>query len=64
MKRYKGDPEAGRFRAEVIADDSGTWVGNEARFDTAEEAMAYGQDLAWRWTAVRDIRVVEGEAQP
>jgi hypothetical protein len=47
------------WRVEVIADDSGKWCGNGLVFDTAEEAGAYGLDLASRWTLVRDWRVVE-----
>lgn len=47
------------WKAEVIADGSGKWVGNQLRFATAEEAKAYVRDLAWRWTSVKDTRVVE-----
>jgi hypothetical protein len=49
------------FRVEVLADNSGKWCGNERRFATREEAEAYAKDLAWRWTLVRDWRVVEEE---
>jgi hypothetical protein len=49
------------YAAEVIADSTGNWVGNGLRFATKEEAEAYALDLQWRWTAVRDIRVVESE---
>jgi len=44
---------------EVIADSTGKWIGNALRFATKAEAEAYVQDLMWRWTAVRDTRVVE-----
>lgn len=47
-----------RFRVEVVADRSGEWVGNQLTFGTREEAEAYAQDLASRWTAVREWRVV------
>lgn len=47
------------YAAEVIADASGKWVGNQLRFATREAAEAYARDLAWRWTLVRDTRVVE-----
>ena len=47
------------WRVEVIADNSGQWVGNGLVFATAEEAGDYGLDLASRWTLVRDWRVVE-----
>jgi hypothetical protein len=46
------------FAAEVIADNSGAWVGNGLRFATAEEAETYAKDLYSRWTAVKEWRVV------
>lgn len=54
-----------RFKVEVIADNSGNWVGNGLQFPSHEEAESYAKNLAWRWTAVRDWRVVEtaNEAQ-
>lgn len=47
------------YAAEVIADASGKWCGNALRFATQAEATAYVRDLEWRWTAVRETRVVE-----
>ena len=47
------------FKAEVIADSTGTFCGNGLRFATKAEAEVYAIDLALRWTAVRDWRVVE-----
>ncbi len=47
------------FKVEVIADNSGQWVGNSLTFDSREAAEAYGVDLFSRWTAVREWRVVE-----
>ena len=47
------------WKAEVIADSSGKWVGNGLRFERACEAEAYVRDLSWRWTSVRKTRVVE-----
>jgi hypothetical protein len=47
------------WKAEVIADSTGEWCGNRMRFKTQAEAEAYVFDLAMRWTAVRDTRVVE-----
>jgi len=47
------------FKAEVIADSSGEWVGNALTFDTREQAETYARDLFARWTAVREWRVVE-----
>jgi hypothetical protein len=49
------------FKAEVIADSSGTWAGNALVFRTREAAERYVNDLSMRWTAVRDTRVVEIE---
>jgi hypothetical protein len=47
------------FAPEVIADNSGKWSGNALRFATREEAEANVRDLAFRWFAVRETRVVE-----
>jgi hypothetical protein len=52
-------PTSENFRVEVIADNSGKWAGNGLTFETEKEANAYGLDLAMRWTAVREFRVVE-----
>lgn len=49
------------WKTEVIADSSGEWSGNALTFDNKADAEAYVQDLATRWTAVRDWRVVEVE---
>ena len=48
-----------KYKVEVIADNSGKWVGNGLTFDTVVEAETYACDLAWRWTAVRKWRVVD-----
>lgn len=47
------------YRPEVIADSTGTWSSNGLRFATEAEAKAYVKDLEWRWTSVRDTRIVE-----
>jgi hypothetical protein len=52
-------PKPKSWKAEVIADNSGQWVSNALRFATATEAERYVSDLAMRWTAVRQTRVVE-----
>ena len=49
------------FSAEVIADSSGQWVGNQLRFATHEEARRYVFDLSMRWTLVTATRVVESD---
>ena len=46
------------YAPEVIADNSGKWVGNQLRFATMEEAEGYAADLAGRWTLVQETRVV------
>ncbi len=52
------------YKAEVIADNSGKWVSNQLSFATAEEAAAYVDDLARRWTLVRETRVVLADGSP
>ena len=47
------------YKPEVIADNSGKWAGNGLAFNTEAEAQAYVNDLMWRWTSVRETRVVE-----
>lgn len=49
------------WKPEVIADNSGKWTGNALRFATKEEAQRYVYDLALRWIAVRDTRVVPSD---
>lgn len=49
------------FKAEVIADNSGKWTPNGLVFATAEEAEHYVRNLMWRWTLVRDTRVVPSD---
>lgn len=49
------------FKPEVIADSSGEWCGNALRFATRDEAERYVIDLSYRWTAVRDTRVIESD---
>jgi hypothetical protein len=50
------------YKVEVIADNSGEWSGNGLRFASEPEAIEYAENLAWRWTGVRDWRVVSEEA--
>jgi hypothetical protein len=49
------------FKPEVIADSSGMWCGNTLRFATEQEALDNVADLASRWFAVRQTRVVESD---
>jgi hypothetical protein len=60
-KTVSSAPEKRSYAAQVIADSTGEWVGNGLRFATKAEADAYVLDLQWRWTAVRDTRVVESQ---
>ena len=47
------------YAPEVIADDSGKWVGNALRFATKAEAEANVADLFSRWMLVKETRVTE-----
>ncbi len=47
------------WKPEVIADSSGKWCGNALRFATEQEAKDNVRALEWKWTSVRDTRVVE-----
>lgn len=49
------------FKIEVVVDDSGEWEGDPLRFESEREALAYARDLEFRWSAVRDKRVVKSE---
>jgi hypothetical protein len=46
------------WKVEVVADSTGGWVGNSLTFPTKLEAEDYARGLAFRWTAVREWRVV------
>lgn len=46
------------WKPEVIADKTGQWYGNGLRFATRQEALDNVRDLAGRWFAVTDTRVV------
>lgn len=46
------------YRVEVIADSSGKWAGNGMRYTTVDEAKREAINLANRWLAVREWRVV------
>jgi len=48
-----------KFKVEVIADSSGKWCSNALVYDTHEAAEEAGANLAGRWMAVREWRVVE-----
>ena len=47
------------YAVEVIADNSGKWAGNALLFTSRDGAEKYADDLASRWFAVREWRVVE-----
>jgi len=49
------------YMGEVIADNSGKFVGNQLRFATEEEAQWYVDDLFMRWTLCREKRVVPSQ---
>jgi len=52
------------YKAQVIADSSGTWAGNALVFPTEGEAQQYVKDLESRWLAVTATRVVETDDEP
>ena len=52
-KRYDGK---GKYKVEVIADNTGNWVSNNLTFDSIGDAEVYAEDLYFRWTAVREWR--------
>jgi hypothetical protein len=52
------------FKAEVIADSSGKWCGNQLVFATEEEAQQYAEALQKRWVAVQQIRTVFTSESP
>lgn len=58
---FRDKPAATEFKVEVIADSSGVWSSNQRRFETEDKAFAYGENLAERWTAVRQWRVVPAQ---
>jgi len=58
MSEIKGRDPEGKYKVEVIADSSDVFVGNGVRFDTKENAEEYARDLMWRWTLVREWRVM------
>ncbi len=48
----------GPYQVEVQG-DSGIWAGNALTFDSRAEAEQYAKNLAMRWMAVREWRVVD-----
>ncbi len=48
----------------TASDPAGVYTGNGLRFATREAAENYALDLALRWTAVSDWRVVESCDEP
>jgi hypothetical protein len=64
-RAIRRDGEAGEagmsWKIEVVVDDSGEWEGDPLRFESEREALAYARDLEFRWSAVRDKRVVKSE---
>lgn len=47
------------YKVEVRVKGETTFAGNGLRFQTEDEATNYAKDLAGRWTAVEEYRVVE-----
>jgi hypothetical protein len=62
INRHGEAGEAGvSWKIEVVVDDSGEWESDPLRFETPREALAYARDLEFRWSAVRDKRIVKSE---
>lgn len=51
------------WKVEVIADETGEFISNNLVFATQAEADDYGRQLAYRWTAVKDWRSTETNAE-
>jgi hypothetical protein len=49
------------YKVDVLAHGETKFVSNGIRLATKEEAQSYGDDLAGRWTMVREWNVVESE---
>ena len=49
------------WKVEVIVDDTGEWEGDPLCFETEQEALAYARNLEFRWSAVREKRIVKSE---
>ncbi len=47
----------------TFGDAEGVYTGNGVTFATEKEAAVYVEDLAMRWTSVKDFRVV-GKDEP
>lgn len=50
-----------KIEVTTAGDPPGSWSSNALRFADKRIAEAYALDLAMRWTAVRDWRVVESD---
>jgi hypothetical protein len=48
----------------TTSDPTERWGENALRFATYEEAEAWAIDLSLRWTAVREITVLESDDEP
>ena len=52
------------YKAEVIADSTGTWNSNALRFPTERQALDYAENLSWRWMLVREWRATPSDDPP
>ena len=55
--------DAQRLRIEIQTYGDPQWYGNDLRFDAWTVAYAYALDLARRWAAVEDIRVLPADEE-
>ncbi len=47
------------YKVQVIADSTGKWIDNGLKFKTIEDAEEYAENLAARWSAVLQWRVID-----
>jgi len=59
-KQGRGEADMS-WTVEVIVDDSGEWERDPLRFESEQEALAYARALEFRWSAVRDKRIVKSQ---
>ena len=49
--------QGGQFAVQVIADRSGVFCGNRARYETLQAAIDAAESLAGRWFLVKEYRI-------
>ena len=57
-------PRSYKVGVKTTSNPDEKWGENMLRFATAEEAEAWAIDLSIRWTAVKEITVLESDEEP